>query len=56
MPRDAVVKESDAFSVRVLDGGSARTRTVTLGAMNDSEVVIATGLEPGAVVQRHVAK
>jgi biotin carboxyl carrier protein len=56
VPRDAVVKENDAFSVRVLDGGSARTRTVTLGAVNDSEVVIASGLEPGAIVQRHVAK
>ena len=56
VPRDAVVKENDAFSVRVLDDGSARSRTVTLGAMNDYEVVVASGLEPGAIVQRHVAK
>jgi hypothetical protein len=29
---------------------------VTVGGMNDHEVVIASGLEPGAIVQRHVAK
>ena len=34
----------------------ARTRTVTLGAMNDYEVVVASGLEPGVTVQRHVAQ
>jgi HlyD family secretion protein len=57
VPRDAVVKEeNDSFSVRVLDGDSARSRTVTLGAMNDYEVVVASGLEAGAIVQRHVAK
>lgn len=56
VPRDAVMKEDGAFSVRVLDGDSARAKTVTLGAMNDYEVVVASGLEPGAIVQRHVAK
>jgi len=40
----------------VLDGGSARSRTVTLGATNDYEVVVTSGLEPGTIVQRHVAK
>jgi multidrug efflux pump subunit AcrA (membrane-fusion protein) len=56
VPRDAVVPENDTFTVRVLDGGSARSRTVTLGAMNDHEVIIASGLEPGVTVQRHVAR
>jgi multidrug efflux pump subunit AcrA (membrane-fusion protein) len=66
VPRDAVVpahrssqseggRENDAFTVRVLDGDRARPRTVTLGAMNDYEAIVASGLEPGAVVQRHVA-
>jgi len=66
-PRDAIVlarrssqseggRENDTFTVRVLDGDRARARTVTLGAMNDHEVVIASGLEPGVTVQRHVAK
>src|SRR5688572_4604553 len=56
VPRDAVVRENDAFSVRVMDGDRARTRAVTLGAMNDHQVIIASGLEPGVTVQRHVAK
>jgi RND family efflux transporter MFP subunit len=56
VPRDAVAKENDAFIVRVLDGSSARSRTVTLGAMNDHEVIVASGLEPGVTVQRHVAR
>jgi HlyD family secretion protein len=67
VPRDAVVparrssqseagREDDAFTVRVLDGDSARPRTVTLGAMNDYQVIVASGLEPGTLVQRHVAK
>lgn len=67
VPRDAVVpahrssqseggRDKDAFTVRVLDGDRSRPRTVTLGAMNDYEVIVASGLEPGTTVQRHVAK
>jgi HlyD family secretion protein len=56
VPRDATVRERDAFTVRVLDGDRARPRTVTLGAMNDYEVIVASGLEPGMMVQRHVAQ
>jgi hypothetical protein len=67
VPRDAIViarrssqseggRENDTFTVRVLDGDSARSRTVTLGAMNDYEVVVTSGLEPGMTVQRHVAQ
>ena len=56
VPRDAVVRENDTYSVRVLDGDSGRSRSVTLGAMNDHEVVVASGLEPGMTVQRHVAQ
>ena len=69
VPRDAVAaaprssqreggreRETDAFTVRVLDGGRIRPRAVTLGPMNDYEVIVASGLEPGATVQRHVAK
>jgi HlyD family secretion protein len=55
VPRDAVVREKDGFTVQVLDGDRARSRTVTLGAMNDYEVIVASGLEPGTTVQRHVA-
>lgn len=56
VPRDAVVKDKDTFSVRVLDGNAARARTVTVGALNDHEAIIASGLEPGVMVQRHVAQ
>lgn len=67
VPRDAVAlaqrssqseggRENDRFVVRVLDGDSARPRTVTLGAMNDYEVIVTSGLEPGMTVQRHVAQ
>jgi HlyD family secretion protein len=54
IPRDAVVRENDTYAVRVLDGRSERSRTVTLGAMSDHEVIVASGLEPGVTVQRHV--
>jgi biotin carboxyl carrier protein len=56
VPRDAVVLERDTFTVWVLDGDGARPRVVTLGAMNDHEVIVASGLEPGMTVQRHVAQ
>jgi HlyD family secretion protein len=56
VPRDAVVREEDTFTVRVLDGDGARPRPVTLGAMNDYEVIVASGLEPGVMVQRHVGQ
>ena len=55
VPRDAVAAEGGGHSVRVLEGGRARTRPVTLGAMSDTEVVVTSGLEPGGVVRRHVA-
>jgi len=55
VPRDAVVRENDAFAVRVRDGDRARPRAITLGAMNDHEVIVASGLEPGVVIERHVA-
>jgi HlyD family secretion protein len=56
VPRDAIVRDRDTFAVRVLEGNRARPRTVTLGATNDYEVIVASGLEPGVVVQRHVAQ
>jgi len=56
LPRDAVTGEKGNFSVRVMDDDRPRSRTVTLGPMNDYEVVVASGLEPGMKVQRHVAR
>ena len=56
VPRDAVTGEKGNFSVRVMDGDRVRPRAVTLGQMSDHEVVVASGLEPGMTVQRHVAQ
>jgi HlyD family secretion protein len=56
VPRDSVIQDKDTFTVRVLDGNTARSRTVTLGAMSDHEVIVASGLDPGVTVQRHVAQ
>ena len=56
VPRDAVSGGSERPAVLVVEGGRTRSRAVTLGPMNDHEVVIASGLEPGTVVQRHVAR
>ena len=56
VPRDAVVGEKDDVSVRVRDGDRVSTRQVKLGAMNDYEVVVASGLDPGVTVERHVAR
>lgn len=56
VPRDAVAGEKGNYSVRVVEGDRVRTRTVTLGSMNDYEVVVTSGLEAGVTVQRHVAQ
>jgi len=56
VPRDAIVGEKGDFSVRVRDGDRVSTHKVTLGAMNDYEVVVASGLDPGVTVERHVAR
>lgn len=56
VPRDAVAGEKDSFSVQVMEGDRAHRRAVTLGAMNDHEAVVASGLEPGMTVQRNVTK
>ena len=56
VPRDAVIGEEDNFTVRVMDGDRVRPRAVTIGSMNDHEVVVTSGLEAGTKVQRHVAQ
>ena len=53
LPRDAVSSESGQSFVRVKNGVGFELRRVDLGAMSDFEVVIQSGLEPGAVVLRH---
>jgi hypothetical protein len=66
VPRDSVLVQRSSqaeggdgtgtYTVQVLDGGGTRSRTVTLGAMSDHEAIVASGLEPGVTVLRHVAR
>ncbi|MCI0421068.1 MAG: HlyD family efflux transporter periplasmic adaptor subunit [Acidobacteria bacterium] len=53
LPRDAVAAENGQSFVRVKNGSSFESRKVDLGAVSDAEVVIQSGIEPGAVVLRH---
>ena len=55
VPRDAVRREGNAFTVRVVEGEDVRPRTVALGAMSDHEVIVTSGLDAGVMVKRHVA-
>jgi multidrug efflux pump subunit AcrA (membrane-fusion protein) len=54
LPRDAVASENGQSFVRVKNAFGFDTRKVDLGAMSDVEVVIQSGIEPGAVVLRHL--
>jgi hypothetical protein len=56
VPRDAIMAEKGGTAVRVMEGDRVRSQAVTLGPMNDYEVIVASGLEPGVTVQRHVAR
>ena len=54
IPRDAVRRDGDRTLVSVQRGGSFDDRPVTLGESNAHEVVVASGLDEGAVVARNV--
>jgi multidrug resistance efflux pump len=55
-PRDAVeFKDGKAF-LRVKNGSSAESRPVTVGAMNDLQVVITAGAEAGLAVDTMAAR
>ena len=55
VPRDAIATENGSASVRVIEGDRTTTRAVTLGSMSDHEVIVASGLDAGVKVQRHVS-
>ena len=55
VPRDAVLYDEGAAMVRIREGGGAASRPITLGAASATEVVVTSGLEAGAVIERHVA-
>jgi HlyD family secretion protein len=52
VPLTAVTREGNTASVRVRDGGSIATRTVTLGPADEVDVVVTSGLTSGQVVLR----
>lgn len=52
VPRDTVFTEDGASYVRVRTGAGFEKRAVKTGPLNDTEVVIESGVEAGAVVQR----
>jgi len=54
VPSDAIFSENGQSFVRVKNGGDYEKRAVKTGPMNDTDVVIESGVEPGAVVLRGV--
>jgi HlyD family secretion protein len=53
LPREAVTIENGQASVMIPINGKPERRPVKIGPMNDNEVVIESGLDEGAFVQRH---
>jgi HlyD family secretion protein len=54
VPRDALRHDGDKTFVRVQRGSSFEDRSVTVGALNSHEAMIASGLEAGTVIARNV--
>jgi HlyD family secretion protein len=55
VPRDAVRYDGDKAFVRTQSGSGFDDRQVTLGAKSATEVVIVSGIDEGAVVERNIA-
>jgi HlyD family secretion protein len=56
VPRDAVRAEGDRHLVRVRRGTAVQDQAVTVGAKNNHEVVVSSGLDEGAVVERNILR
>jgi len=56
VPLDAVRQDGDRAFVSVQRGSSFEERQVTLGAKSAHEVVVASGIDAGAVLARNVAR
>jgi hypothetical protein len=54
VPRDALASRGEDQIVRVRRGETFEEQRVVVGAMNNYQAVIVSGLEEGAVVARHV--
>lgn len=55
VPRDAIVKENNQYFVYAKSGNGSSKQQVKVGAMNDVDAVIESGLKEGAVVLRNPA-
>jgi multidrug resistance efflux pump len=55
VPRDALRHDGEKVSVRVLRGSAYVDQAVTIAAYSAHEAVVASGVDEGAVVARHVA-
>lgn len=55
VPRDAIRHEGPKAVVHVRQGSAFRAREVAVGAVSAHEAVITSGLEAGAVLERHIA-
>lgn len=55
VPRDAVFTENGQSYIRVKNGAGFENRAVRIGPANDNDIVIESGVEPGAVVLRGTA-
>jgi HlyD family secretion protein len=54
VPRDALRHDGDRTFVRVQRGSGFEDRTVTIGALNAHEAMLASGLDEGTVIARNV--
>jgi len=54
LPRESIVHDRNQTMVEVWLGGRTELRPVKIGAMNDCEVVITSGVEEGTTVIRNV--
>jgi multidrug efflux pump subunit AcrA (membrane-fusion protein) len=55
VPRDAVRYDGDKAFVRIRSGNGFDDRQVTVGARSATEVVVVSGIDEGAVVERNIA-
>jgi len=55
VPRDAIGRDGDRTFVVADQGGRFAEREVMVSETSDHEVVVASGLDPGTLVARHVA-
>jgi multidrug efflux pump subunit AcrA (membrane-fusion protein) len=55
VPRDALVSEGGKTYVRVVTADASEMREVKVSAMNDTEAIVGSGVEPGLTVLRGAA-